>query len=187
MKEARLAQRPAGGFDDAVSAAKKQWPRIANIPIKLTTGKGPGYSETYAPDEEGEGGNPYPGNWTVQLRNPDVIKDKSKWQDYIGLESLHPLYAQDKGYQALTQQFVKSMTKQQMTDAHKVYDREKVEFGEKRPFDKWLPSVQAQEYIRGGIFTKAIPDWIGPKGEGHYTPEQMKLLGRIKKYLESSD
>jgi hypothetical protein len=154
--------------------------------MKLTSGSGPGYSETYEPDEKGAGGNPYPGNWTVQLRNPGVIKDPSQWQDYIGLESLHPLYAQDQGYRALTNEFVKSMTPEQMRSARTAYQRDKKIFGDSNePFDKWLPRVQAQEYIRGGIFTKAIPNWIGPKGEGGYTPAQMKLLQKIKNYLET--
>jgi hypothetical protein len=176
------------GTNEAVAAAKQQWPRIKNIPIKLTTGSGPGYSETYGPQETGgDGGNPYPGNWTVQLRNPGVVKDRSQWQDYIGLEALHPLYAEDKGYQDLTNQFVKSMTPDQLRASQNAYEHDKKLFGDTgEAFDKWLPRVQAQEYIRGGIFTKAIPNWVGPQGEGGYTPEQMKLLDKIKEYLGSN-
>lgn len=125
----------------------------------------------------------------MQLRDSGVKNDPSAWKDYIGLESLHPLYANDKGYQELTKEFVKTLKANpaQMADIHRAYDRDKKVFGTKESFDKWLPRVQAQEYIRGGIFTKQIPGWVGPKGEGRYTPEQMKLLDRIKQYLSTSD
>ncbi len=142
-------------------------------------------SETFPPDERG---NPNPGNWTVQLRDPSVVKDKSVWPEYVGLESIHQLQAKDTKYQQFTEQFVKSMTPDQQRAARRTYDRNKKLFGEDaRPYDQWLRDVQAQEYIRGGIFTKAIPGWIGPKGEGGYTSAQMKLLDQIKQYLQTSD
>lgn len=169
----------------AIQQAKQQYPRIARIPFKLTTGKGPGMSETFEPDDED---NPHKGNWTVQLRHPSVVNNPASWPDYIALESLHPLYAQDKGYQGLTDQFVKSMTPAQLADAKRGFARDQQMFPEdkgKTTFNDWLPRVQAQEYIRGMIFPKASPGWLGPQGEGRYTPQQLQLGAQIQKYLQS--
>ena len=77
------------------------------------------------------------------------------------------------------------MTPEQVGATKRLYDKE-VQQGEQRPFDKWLQTVQAQEYIRGGVFPKLIPNWVGPKGEGRYTPQQMKLFQKIQGYLGSS-
>lgn len=173
-------------YADAIQQAQATYPRIKSIPFALTVGKGPGMSETYEPDEKGEGGNPFPGKWTVQLRNPEVIQNRSIWPDYIALESLHPLYAQDKGYQQLTQQFVKSMTPDQLADARKAYKRDTEVFGVTESFDKWIGRVQAQEYIRGMLFPKVIKNWLGPSGEGRYTPNQLKLGRQIDQYLRSA-
>jgi hypothetical protein len=169
----------------AIQQAKQKYPRIASIPFKLTTGKGPGMSETYEPDDED---NPHKGNWTVQLRHPSVINNPSSWPDYVALESLHPLYAHDQGYRQLTNQFVKSMTPDQLADARRGFAKDQQMFPEDRgktTFDDWLARVQAQEYIRGMIFPKANPGWLGPQGEGRYTPQQLQLGQQIQKYLQT--
>jgi hypothetical protein len=175
------AQNP---FDSAVATAKATYPRIASVPMKLTTGSGPGMSETFEPNDNS---NPARGNWTVQLRDQSVVNDKSMWPDYVGLEALHPLYANDKGYQNLTDQFVKSMTPEQTADAQRTYQDQKKIWPTDESFDKWLPRVQAQEYIRGMIFPKAAPGWMGADGEGKYTPEQLQLGHEISQYLRTPD
>lgn len=179
-----MPQPQADPYQSAVQDAKQRYPRISNIPFTLTTGSGPGMSETYEPDDPA---NPHKGNWTVQLRHPSVVGNRSTWSDYIALESLHPLYANDKGYQQLTKQFVQSMTPEQMKAAKAAYEHDKKVFGDtSESFEKWLPRVQAQEYIRGMIFPKASPGWLGPKGEGGYTSKQLKLGQQIDQYLRSS-
>lgn len=175
-------QPPPDPMQQAVTEAKTKYPRFANIPIKLTTGKGPGWSETYEPEDEQ---NPHPGNWTVQLRSPEAINGKVPHSSTIGFEMIHALQASDPQYQKMTDRFVKSMTPDQLADARKAYVRDKKVFGTTESFDKWLPRVQAQEYIRGGIFTDVIPNWVGAKGEGRYTPEQTKLLDQIRQYLQT--
>lgn len=166
----------------AVKAAKTKYPRFAHLPIKLTAGKGSGWSETYEPTEQT---NPHPGHWTVELRSPKALA--GNYDSTIGFEMIHALQATDPQYKKFTNQFVQSMTPQQIKDSKMVYEREKKEFPEdaNEPFQEWLPRVQAQEYIRGGIFTDVIPNWVGPKGDGKYTPEQTQLLGQIKNYLQT--
>ena len=175
---------PSDPFQSAVTTAKQQYPRIANIPFMLTKGTGPGWSETYEPEDDL---NPHRGSWTVQLRSQEALANPHKWADTVALESIHALQANDKRYQQFTDRFVKSMTPEQTSDAKRAYERDKKVFGVTEPFDKWLSRVQAQEYIRGGVFPHAVPGWIGPKGEGRYTPEQMKLMDEITQYLKTSD
>lgn len=177
-------------FAAAVMQAKQQYPRFAKLPLALTKGTGPMYSETYPPEEDE---NPVPGKWTIQLRSPEALGDQKKWPDEVSLEAIHGLQATDPGYQKLTDEFVHSMTHDQLSDARRAYQRDMknaggnfMNTGQPEPFDSWMKRVQAQEYIRGGIFTKVIPNWIGPKGEGRYTPAQMKLLDKIKNYLQTS-
>lgn len=167
----------------AVAQAKQRYPRIGHVPFALVKGSGPGMSETYEPEDEE---NPRPGSWTIQLRDPSVLNNPSKWANYIALESIHALQAQDPKYQQFTEQFINSMTPRQLKASQYAYNRDKKVFGVTEPFDKWLRRVQAQEYIPGGVFTDEIKNWIGPNGEGQYTPEQMKLLNQIQQYLQSS-
>lgn len=169
----------------AVEAAKQQYPRFAKYPIALMRGgAGPDYSETYPPDEEG---NPKPGNWTIQLRSKDALENKNTTSQ-IGLEMIHALFADDPKYQKFTDQFIQSMTPNQMAATKRAYQRDLKENPDDKPaWNDWLRRVQAQEYIRGGIFTDVIPGWVGPKGEAGYTPQQMQLLSQIKQYLQTSD
>ena len=184
--QAILDQRTKEGHVDtsgAVEAAKQQYPRFNNLPLSLSVGVGPGFSETYFPDDPE---NPQPGKLNVQLRDPKAIKNKSQWPDDVSLEAIHGLQDTDPKYQKFTQSFVHSMTREQMAAARHAYERDKKEFGTTESFQKWLPRVQAQEYIRGMLFTKAIPNWVGPEGEGQYTPAQMNLGAQIERYLKSS-
>ncbi len=172
---------PPNDRDAAVAQAKQQYPRIADLPLALSVGRGPFMSETFQPDDPQ---NPLPGKLNVELRNPGVIADKSKWPDYVALEAIHGLQATDPQYQQFTKQFVQSMTQPQLADAKTRYQKLQQDgFG--GSYEDYLHDVQAQEYIRGMVFTKAIPNWIGPKGEGKYTPQQLQLGQQITRYLKT--
>ncbi len=191
---AQLLQQPApsvqlptaltGGsadpYADLAAKAKARWPRLAKYPIQ-TISSGPPIptgSETYPPTEDR---NPHPGHWTIQLNPKKMTGDPVS---NVGLEMIHTLQGEDPQYQKFTDQFIQSMTPDQRKSTQRLYAKEKTA-GEHRPYDQWLKTVQAQEYIRGGIFTDVIPNWVGPKGEGGYTPQQAKLLDQIKQYLQT--
>lgn len=174
-------------FIQAVARSKQQYPRFNSLPLALTTGTGPGYSETYPPTEDY---NPQPGKWTVQMRDPKTIADVKHYPSNVSLEAIHGLEATDPGYQSLTRQFIASMTPEQIRSSREVYNRDTrgsnfMNTGKPESFDSFMNRVQGQEYIRGGIFTDVIPNWVGPKGEGRYTPNQMSLLEHIKQYLQT--
>ena len=175
-------------YADLAAKAKAKYPRLANYPIKVTSAGPPidNGSETYPPTEDQ---NPHPGNWTIQLNPKKMTGDPV---DNVGLEMIHTLQGADPQYQKFTDQFVRSMTPGQLADSQRAYKRDMKDAGDNfmntgkpESFDSWMRRVQGQEYIRGGIFTKVIPNWIGPKGEGRYTPEQTKLLDQIKQYLQT--
>ncbi len=173
--------RNVAPYSAAVGQSQKQYPRFADIPLALTTGVGPGFSETYPPSESN---NPQPGKWTVQLRDPKAIADRKNWPDMVSLEAIHALQQNDPVYQIRSQQFIDSMTPGQQADSHRAYQRDRTEFGNTEPYEEYLPRVQAQEYLRGMLFPKVIPNWVGPKGEGQYTPQQMGLSKVIQSYLQ---
>src|SRR6266851_2227108 len=101
-------------FAQAVAEAQAKYPRFAHLPIKLTQGNGPGWSETYEPADRN---NPHPGNWTVQLRSKDALSGKVPYSSTIGFEMIHALQQSDPQYRAFTDQFIKSMTPEQLRDA----------------------------------------------------------------------
>ncbi len=170
-------------YAGSVAAAKQMYPRLAHLPIALTSGTGAGESETYEP---GDNTNPVKGHWNIQLRSSrSKAMNGEMLRDTVASESLHGLYATDPQYQAATKAFVASMTPQQLKSARHAYDNEAKIFGQapSDSFEKWLPRVQAQEYIRGHLFQNVNPGWAGPKGEGGYTPQQEKQLKALKDYL----
>jgi hypothetical protein len=166
----------------AVGAAKEKYPAISQLPIALTTGTGPYESETYEPDDKS---NPMAGQWNIQLRSEKSMSDPTLFPDTVASESLHALYDSDPHYQAATESFVKSMTPEQIAAARAVYKRQEEENHDigGEPFEKWLPRVQAQEYIRGYLFPNVNPGWTGDKGEGGYTKAQQKQLDSLKAYM----
>lgn len=177
-----LTGAQADPYTDLAAKAKARWPRLAKYPIR-TTALGPPIptgSETYPPNEDN---NPFRGNWTIQLNPKKMTGDPVS---NVGLEMIHTLQGADPQYQKFTEQFIQSMTPDQKRSTQRLYAKEKAD-GEHRSYDQWLRTVQAQEYIRGGIFTDVIPNWVGPKGEGGYTPKQMKLFDQIKGYLQTPE
>ena len=65
-----------------------------------------------------------------------------------------------------------------------VYDRSRVERGERRTFAEWFDRSRLDAYIRGALAPDKNAEWL--KG-GVYTPEQQRLLGRMNQYLETGD
>ena len=150
--------------------------------IALTQGTGAGESESYMPQAED---NPKPGSYTVQLRK--ASNNPSYWPALLGRESVDWLARSDPTYQTARQAFIKSMTPQQLRASRGAYERDKKDFpgGVSNNFQDWLRDVQAQEYMGAYLVPESAPSWTGPKGEGQYTPEQIKLLDALRKSLVS--
>jgi hypothetical protein len=165
---------PAARRKRAVNKTLQRYPAFSTLgPIELTEGNGPYQSETYLPNDPD---NPDPGKLDIQLRSAES-KDPGKYEDEVASEALHGVEATDPVYRALTQQFVKSMTPDELAESKQVFKQQ----GGGESFKDWLPRVQAQEYIRGALFPK-LDD---PTGEwrSQLTPGQVKLMRLIQAYL----
>jgi hypothetical protein len=149
-------------------------------PIVLTQGKGPFESESYMPQSSD---NPQPGNYTVQLRNKDLINDPSRWSGILGREGLDWVARQDPVYQSAAQAFKDSMSDEQRKTSRARYDRLQKTFGDMGTFDDFLKDSEIQEYMGGYLFSDVIPGWTGEKGKGQYTPEQERMMDSLKDYL----
>jgi hypothetical protein len=149
-------------------------------PIVLTQGEGPFESESYMPQSSD---NPQPGNYTVQLRNKDLINDPSRWSGILGREGLDWVARQDPVYQSAAQAFKDSMSDEQRKTSRTRYDRLQKDFGDVGTFDDFLKESEIQEYMGGYLFSDVIPGWTGEKGKGQYTPEQERMMDSLKDYL----
>lgn len=169
----------------ALQQARQQYPDLTTLPqLAITTGKGPGYSEVYPPNEDN---NPLPGKLTLQLRQPAIAKltaHPEQVPSYVALEAIHGLQHSDPIYRTFHNMFKASMTKDQLATSHKTYQRDQKMFAEQGSFDEWLDRAQVPEYIRGYVFRDIIPGWTGPDGDGQYTPSQTKLLDQLQAYLK---
>lgn len=168
-------------YTTAIQRARLQYPwmkRFGNI--ALTQGTGAGESESYMPTAED---NPRPGSYTVQLRK--AANNPSYWPALLGRETIDWLARTDPVYKKAAAAFIKSMTPKQLSDARWAYQQDLKDFPEDkdRSFEDFLKGAQAQEYIGAYLVPESSPGWMGPKGEGQYTPEQIKLLDGLKTYL----
>jgi hypothetical protein len=166
---------------DALKEAVRRYPDLSTLPLAVTTGTGPYQSETYQPNDPE---NPMRGTLNVELRSRRS-QDLSTLPDWIGFESIHGLQQQDPIYQQFHQAFARTLTSDQLANSKQAYKREKAQdphgIGS---FDDWLQNAQVPEYIRGYVFSDAVPGWVGPDGEGQYTSHQTALLNRLKQYLQ---
>jgi len=160
-------------YAQAVVEAQSRYPwlKTLGVPIKLTTGKGPFMSESYPPHDDH---NPYPGNFTVQLRNPKLVDNPEQWPAALGREGMDYMARFNPTYQNYAKQFRHLMTPPQLKMARNRYEKE----GDRRSFEDYLKGAELQEFIGGYIFD--MGDWRKNAG---YTPEQKKLLDGLSKHM----
>lgn len=168
---------PADPMATAVKEAKTRYPWLKRFDkVAITKGNGPYESESYMPDATD---NPKPGHYTVEVRSDNMKKNPQQWADLLGREGLDWLARSDPVFQSTAQQFVASMSDKQIKRSRERFKEE----GSKGTFDDFMREAEAQEYIGGYLTPQAAPGWTGPKGEGQYTPEQIRLLEQLRAYL----
>jgi hypothetical protein len=166
-------------FDKAVQAAVKKYPWLSKLdaPIKLTAGTGPYETESFMPHEQE---NPEQGFYVVQLRSPRSKSNPALWPAILASESLDWLARMDPYYMKWSQAFLASMTNDQKANIARRYNNRLPDDSSNYP--RFLRNM-IQEYVRGYLFPEVAPGWIGPKGEGGYTPSQIQLLEALKSHL----
>ena len=183
--------QPADPYAWAVQQATRDYPRIAEYPpMRLTYNpKREGSSDTFGTTAVDDG-NPFPGNWTVEMGNSPYYRNRATWPGLVALESLHMMQAQDPRYQSMVSQLQGSLTPFQQKKIRGIYDRSVVAGEEQRPYEKWLPVVQMQEMIRDRMFGPYFHQYenapAGGWNEYQMTPEQQKMVDAIDRYMRTT-
>jgi hypothetical protein len=165
-------------YSSAVQTATQQFPWLKRmgVPVALTVGTGPYMSESYQPKAAD---NPKPGNFTIELRDKQTIKDPSVWPSLLGREGIDFVARNDPTYQAYAQQFQQIMTPRQLKQSRARYEKEKASAPNDSTFssfDTFMKEAELQEYLGGYILDE--PGW-----RDGWTPQQRKLLDGLKNYM----
>ena len=160
-------------FEDIV----KQYPYLADKPVDYLYSPRVGdnrFLEAYPPEETGDPRDPRPkelplGRYGIQVFNP-----KTTALDVLGDYVSHGAVKDDPILKKMYDEFQSTVPEKLMRERYKVHQQE---YGEKRPFSEWLSTSGMPEYFRGYTFNQ----WQNP--EQMYTPEQLKILDKIKTYV----
>lgn len=176
----------------ARDAARQRYKLLDRVPFHVTSGDGDGYAETY-PSWESGGPNdpsPKPGEHVIQVRDKKLTPDQI--EELIAAESLHWLAGRDpetgepvdKKMRGYKDAFINSLTPEQLTFERMQYQHHPDEHGvQGRSFGDWFEQSRADAYIRGKLF----PNLVGNQGwdqEGLYSPDQERILGEAKQYMQ---
>lgn len=177
---------PVDPYASTVQAVKRQYPLLADAPLRLVKGAAnlPYEDETYQPWSEG---NPFPGNVTVQIRHAQP-KTPQDLHDLLSSEALHYLgITKPSGepvnpqWWALKQQFRGAMTPKDMELARQHWNEEQAS-GEKRSFDDFMNQSYLDMFFRGYMFPKSQgQEWVDRIGK--WPPAQTKILDRMQQLL----
>jgi hypothetical protein len=155
----------------------KTYPYLAGKPIDFIYTPVSGETrmlETYPPGEPGSKESPRPkalpiGRYGIQVFSKDT-RPIDVLADYVS----HSAVYSDPVLKNLYQQFKSSVPESVMRER---YDVHKKQYGETRPYKDWLEIAGMPEYFRGYTFNQ----WENP--ESLYSPEQLKILDKVKNYL----
>lgn len=170
-------------YQEILGEVQKEYPALQKHQLSVIPGRGENYAETYPYYEQD---NPNPGINTIEIRDRNLTREQIK--SIIVGESLHILggidpatgLPVDKGFRQYKDQFVNSLTPQQLTVDRMSYRRGQGVEG--RPFDQWFDTSRADAYFRGNLFPlnqEEQQDW----SEG-VTPQQRGLMQSALKYLK---
>lgn len=154
--------------------AYEQYPRLRSYGFQFMDSRGDPKAgsrklETYPADETD---NPMPGQPTIEQFDPTMTAN-----DFMG-ETLHILPKVDPYVGHIRQQFIDSMTPDQLSRLQGQYDHAVANEGETRPFDDWKDMSGHDAWFRGHI--------TGQWPKDLYTDEQSQLFGTLQDYLKST-
>ena len=132
------------------------------------------YLETYNPEETGPPTAPRPKELPLGRYGIQVFKPNTRPIDVLGDYVSHAGVKEDPTLSKLYEEF-KSATPDAVMKARY---KEHQQFGEKRPYSAWLEMTGYPELFRGYTF-----DQFGPNSERIYSPEQLKVLNKVKQYV----
>lgn len=161
--------------------AQQEYPYLSdkNIAYKYSPGQGRGFLEFYDPEEIGSPEFPRPKELPLGKIGIEVFDPKTRTIDILADYVSHYGVEKDPFLMERYKQFIGSMTPQQrqhLQNQYKYYQQDP-EYKEQRPYEDWEKASGLPGYFRGYTFNQ----WENP--QEIYTPEQMKMLDEVKKYL----
>lgn len=173
-------QKPANPDDVVLQDAFKLFPGISTLQgkVKIQRGSGPGHLEFYPPDEEE---NPNPGMATIEIRNQKLKGDALR--NAVAGDLLHLAPTIPK-YRKLKDEFISSLSKEQMQFARRRFDLDsRSGYAGNRNFQQWLEEVWSDALIRGYI----TPDEADEFRRGNaYEKQNIPVLEKMKIFLQGS-
>lgn len=173
-----VAQEESTG-SDLLSKAEQEFPYLKGKNINVVVdpeSKIGGKLEFYDEKETGTGDTPRPkglplGQVGVEIRDTNI-----RPIDILGDYVSHYAVYNDPKLKPLYDEFIKTIPEQQQRDRYK-YAVEN--FGEDRPYEVWKEMSGDPGMLRGYVFDQFPKEEL----DRIYSPEQIKLLDRIKDYL----
>ena len=183
----------AEDYESIKSSIAKRYPllgrRLQNFSIQRGERKeytGKGGLEYYDPEESY---SPNYGKPTIELFDDDL--QGRELEDAIAGDALHYLGGtnskdepHDPEFYKMKQDFVESLTQQQLSIDLDSYNRRNRSGEERRPFSDWFRYSRSDAYLRGYLFPDKNDEW---RKNGAYTPEQEEKLEQMRKYLQKQD
>ena len=184
-KKSRRFNRSVHHIPGMVDSIVSQYPRLSGYDWQVTRGdprmnKGRGHLEFYHPDETS---NPVPGKPTISIFDKDLgnlrHQNPKQTQQMVFGDMLHYLPHVDPEFGAMREQYRQSLTPEQQGVDRRAYQRGGEEYGENRPFDKWMDVSRLDANLRGYLSPDQNNEWAGS-----YTPEQVNLLDSMRDLLK---
>jgi len=167
------------GTGNILNRTKQEYPYLKDKNINVVVNpdsKIGGKLEFYDEKETGTGDTPRPqgiplGQVGIEIKDPNV-----RPIDVLGDYVSHYAVYNDPKLKPLYDKFIKTIPEEQQRDR---YNYAVENFGEDRPYEDWKEMSGDPGMLRGYVFDQFPKDEL----DKIYSPEQIELLDKIKKYL----
>jgi len=172
-----------GGSLNLYEQALKQYPVLQQYPVRYTERTDiPGHMESWPVGEEGGPEWPRPEELPMDQFGVEVRGTDSRPEDVLGDISSHHLVNVDPVTKDTYTRFAGSMTPEQVGILNEQYQHA-VNSGEKRSFEQWASVSGIPAWFRGYTFSQ----WPEEFTSRAYTPDQTRLLDRLRHYYEAGE
>jgi len=172
-----------GGSVNLYEQALEQYPVLQQYPVRYTERTDiPGHMESWPAGEEGGPEWPRPEELPMDQFGVEVRGTDSRPEDVLGDISSHHLVNVDPVTKDTYTRFAGSMTPEQVGILNEQYQHA-VNSGEKRSFEQWASVSGIPAWFRGYTFSQ----WPEEFTSRAYTPDQTRLLDRLRHYYETGE
>ena len=169
---------------DVFAEAMSKYPILRKSGVKgiMNLGGGDGYLEFWPPDERGTPDRPRPKS-LGEAPGVEIYRDDTRPIDVLGDVVSHWLVEKDSKLKSYYDQFMSSMTPDQLARLSNQYNYARENYGEERPFSQWAERSGIPAYFRGYAFQQWEPEF----NEEAYTLQQRRMFDEMMRYLSSED